>query len=512
MAGNLDALLDPEQTELVAELRDAVSTEPEVQRELRLRHADGGFRAAECVFGNLLHDEAVHGIVLTAHDVTERRVLEDQLTHQAFHDALTGLPNRALLLNRIEHALERARRSGDDVALLFLDLDDFKTINDSLGHAAGDELLVEIALRLQESLRAADTAARLGGDEFALLLEGTHGIAGATTAADRLLEAVARPMKLGSTEVLGRASVGIVFGTPGQSAGELLRNADMAMYRAKNAGGNRFEIFEPEMHEAAITRLELKADLERAFASNELDLHYQPLVDLVTGRTLSFEALLRWKHPLRGFVPPVEFIPLAEETGLINHIGHWVLERACRQTRVWQMSVPGNVHLAINVNLSARQILQPRFREEVAQVLVDTGLEATQLVLEITEGTLLEDVEGVSARLAELRAMGIRIAIDDFGTGFSSLGYLQRFPADELKVAREFVDEVVRDPRRARLVEAIVALAHSLEMTTVAEGIEEPAQRQRLQELGCLVGQGYLFSRPVPASDVPALLAVENAA
>ncbi len=504
----LDDLLDG----VGDELRAVVSEEPEVERELLLRRSDGQFRKVECVLGNLLHDEAVRGVVFTAHDVTDRRVLEDQLKHQAFHDALTGLPNRALLMNRVEHSLERARRSGEDVALLFLDLDDFKTINDSLGHAAGDDLLVEIASRLHESLRSVDTAARLGGDEFALLLEDTKGIAGATVAAERLLEAVARPIRLGSTEVLGRASVGIVFGHPGQSAGELLRNADMAMYRAKRSGGNRFEIFEPEMHEAALTRLELKADLERAFAADELDLHYQPLVDLATGRTLGFEALLRWNHPVRGFVPPIEFIPLAEETGLINAIGQWALDRACRQTRAWQIGVPGNGDLTINVNLSARQILQPLFREEVARALADSGLQPQQLALEITEGTLLEDVEGVSARLADLRAMGIRIAIDDFGTGFSSLGYLQRFPADELKVAREFVDEVVRDPRRARLVEAIVALAHSLEMTTVAEGIEDAAQRQRLHELGCVVGQGYLFSRPVPATDVPALLAVENAA
>jgi diguanylate cyclase (GGDEF)-like protein/PAS domain S-box-containing protein len=508
----LDALLDPAEEGLGAELRAGVSTESELERELRLLHADGRFRTVECVFGNLLHDPSVEGVVLTAHDVTERRQLEDRLTHQAFHDALTGLPNRALLTDRIEHALERARRSGDDVALLFLDLDDFKTINDSLGHAAGDDLLVEIASRLQETLRAVDTAARLGGDEFALLLEDTKGIAGAAIAAQRLLDAVSLPIRLGSTEVLGRASVGIVFGTPGQTAGELLRNADMAMYRAKESGGNRFEIFEPEMHAAALTRLELKADLERAFSADELDLHYQPLIDLATGRIIAFEALLRWKHPVRGFIPPVEFIPLAEETGLINDIGHWALERACRQTRAWQVNVPGNANLAINVNLSARQVLQAHFREDVARVVAETGLRPAQLVLEITEGTLLEDVEGVSKRLAELRAMGIRIAIDDFGTGFSSLGYLQRFPVDELKIAREFVDEVVRDPRRARLVQAIVALAHSLELTTVAEGIEEPEQRQRLHELGCVIGQGYLFSRPVAAADVPALLAVENAA
>ncbi len=512
VGATLDALLDPSDPAVADEIREAIGASADLTRELRMLHADGRLRTVECVFGNLLDDPSVRGVVLTAHDVSERRVLEDRLTHQAFHDALTGLPNRVLLTDRIEHALRRQERTTDDVALLFLDLDDFKTINDSLGHAAGDDLLVEVATRLRENLRAADTAARLGGDEFALLLEDAKGVNGATLVAERVLETLALPIRLGSTEVQARASIGIVFGQPGQPSGELLRSADVAMYRAKQAGGHRFQLFEPEMHEAALTRLELKADLERAFASDELDLHYQPLVDLPTGRIVAFEALLRWKHPVRGYVPPIEFIPLAEETGLINDIGAWVMQRACRQIRSWQANVPGQSGLAINVNLSARQILQARFRDDVTRALTETGLNPSQLVLEITEGTLMEDVEGVSAQLAELRRMGIRLAIDDFGTGFSSLGYLQRFPVDELKIAREFVDDVVRDPRRARLVEAVVALARSLELVTVAEGIEEEEQRQRLLELGCAVGQGYLFSRPLPAAEVPGLLAVEAAA
>jgi diguanylate cyclase (GGDEF)-like protein/PAS domain S-box-containing protein len=508
----LDEVLDPDEPGVGADLRSAVGGEVEVQRELRLLRSDGIVRTVECVFRNLLDDPSVRGIVMTAHDVTERRQLEDELTHQAFHDALTGLPNRLLLTDRIEHALERARRSGSDVALLFLDIDDFKTVNDSLGHTAGDELLVEIGSRLRDALRVVDTAARLGGDEFALLLEDAKGVTGATTVAERVLDAVAVPLRAGGTEVLCRASIGIVFGEPGQSAGELLRNADVAMYRAKQAGGHRFQLFEPRMHEAALTRLELKADLERAFAADELDLNYQPLIDLQTGRVVALEALLRWCHPIRGFISPLEFIPIAEETGLINDIGAWVLRRACRQTREWQVGVPGYSGLAINVNLSARQILQPTFRHSVAETLAETGIHPTQLVLEITESTLMEDVEGVSARLAELRALGIRIAIDDFGTGFSSLGYLQRFPVDELKVAREFVDAVVTDPRQARLVEAIVALARSLELETVAEGIEEEGQHQLLRQFGCRLGQGYLYSRPLPAADVPGALVVEHAA
>lgn len=503
----VDELLHPDESEQVgALLRDPPRQAARIDREFRLRRAEGGWRTVEAVINDLREDPDVTGLVLTAHDVTERRALEVQLTHQAFHDALTDLPNRALLADRIEHALKRARRAGTDVALLFLDVDDFKTINDSLGHTAGDELLVEVARRLRTCLREADTPARLGGDEFAVLLESPQGIQGAMTVAQRILDEVGRPLAIGTTEVQVRASVGIVFGPPDRSVGEMLRSADMAMYQAKRDGGARYEVFEPHMHELARKRLELKADLESAFRSEQLDLHYQPLIDLATGRPVGFEALLRWTHPVRGKIPPAEFVPLAEETGLINEVGEWVLRRACHQTRAWQVAIPGCARLSANVNLAARQILQPTFVGMVESALSTSGLAAQDLVLEITEGTLLVDVEGVAERLAELRARGIRIAIDDFGTGFSSLAYLQRFPLDELKVAREFVDGVVTDARRHRLVEAIVTLARSLDLEVIAEGIEERAQREKLEALGCRIGQGYLFSTPLPAAEIPALL------
>ncbi len=502
-----DLLLDPEDAEQIAVLvRDPVEHAPVVDREVRLQRADGGSRTVALVLNDLRRDPDVAGIVVTAHDVTEQRELEIQLTHQAFHDALTDLPNRALLSDRIEHAIRRARRSGEDVALLFLDIDDFKTVNDSLGHAAGDELLGEVATRLRGCVRETDTPARLGGDEFAVLVEAPEGIRGPMVVAQRILDEVARPLTIGQTEVHLRASIGIVFGKPEKSVGEMLRSADIAMYQAKRDGGGRFEVFEPQMHEVARNRLELKADLETAFRAEQLDLHYQPLVDLASGQPVGFEALLRWTHPTRGNVPPGEFVPLAEETGLINEIGEWVLRRACHQTRAWQISIPGCERISANVNLAARQILQPAFVETVTSVLAQSGLAARDLVLEITEGTMLVDVEGVAERLGELRSHGVRIAIDDFGTGFSSLAYLQRFPLDELKIAREFVDGVVTDGRRNRLVEAIVTLAKLLDLETVAEGIEVPAQRDRLHALGCTVGQGYLFSRPLPAAEVPSLL------
>jgi diguanylate cyclase (GGDEF)-like protein/PAS domain S-box-containing protein len=503
----LERLLDPDDRDETSRLvREEAAGARSLEHEFRLLHRDGTSRVVEGVISDLREDPSVRGFVLTAHDVTQQRALADQLTYQAFHDSLTGLPNRALLTDRIGHALDRARRLGSDVAVLFLDVDDFKTINDSLGHAAGDELLVELGTRLRDCTRAMDTAARLGGDEFALLLEETAGVEGAMTSAERILNAVARPIDLGSTQVLAGASIGIALAQPEQTAGDLLRNADVAMYRAKHQGGRRVELFQPHMHQAAITRLELKADLERAFHSNELDLHYQPIVSLKTGRIIGLEALLRWTHPVRGPIPPSEFVALAEATGLINDVGRWVLRRACQQTRRWQMSVPGCERLSASVNLSGRQILQPTFKEDIAEAVAGGGLHPKDIVLEITESTLMEDVEGVATRLAELRALGIRIAIDDFGTGFSSLSYLQRFPVDSLKVAREFVHDVVHDTRKARLVEAIVSLARSLDLETIAEGIEEPAQRQRLEELGCTFGQGFLFAKPTPAVDVPALL------
>lgn len=503
----LDERLHPDERErFLARVLDGVLTEGSVIHDFRLRHSDGLWRMFEGAMVDLLDDPAVGGLVLTARDVSDRRALEDQLMRQAFHDTLTGLANRALLADRVTHALERSVRSGADVAVLFLDVDDFKTINDGLGHEAGDEMLVQMAARLQQCTRGSDTAARLGGDEFAIVLEETEGMEGAALFAERVLEAVAAPLTVAGARINPRASIGISFGTSGLTAGELLRNADVAMYQAKRTGGGRYEVYDPKMHEAALARLELKADLERAFRNDELDLAYQPIVDLGTGRTEGLEALLRWTHPIRGPISPSEFVPLAEETGLISEIGQWVLARACRQVREWQRSIPGCETLLANVNLSAQQILEPGLGERIGLVLRESGLRAQSLTLEITESTMMEDIAGVSARLVELRAVGIRIAIDDFGTGFASLGYLRRFPVDDLKIAKEFVDDMVLDARNARLIEGIVRLGAALDLRTLAEGIETGEQQERLRAMGCELGQGYLFARPVAADQVPALL------
>jgi diguanylate cyclase (GGDEF)-like protein/PAS domain S-box-containing protein len=501
---NLDALLvESEREGARARLLDEALTRAAAVQDVSLVGSDGRARVVEAVIDDLRADPTVGGLVLTAHDVTERHELEQQLTHQAFHDALTGLPNRALLVDRVTHALHHAARNQRNVALLFLDIDDFKTINDSLGHVAGDEVLKQVADALRSCLRVSDTAARLGGDEFALLLEDAQEIEYAATAvADRVLQAVSAPVYVGNTEILVRVSIGIVVGGVGQTADELLRSADVAMYHAKHTGGGRHAVFAPEMHQAVLNRLELKADLERAFKEDELDLHYQPIVEIVTGRVVSLEALLRWTHPVRGPISPAEFIPFAEETGLIYAIGDWVLARACRDIQVLQAALPGHRELTVNVNLSARQILQPPFCSRVMDVLNATGLTSDRLMLEITESTLMEDVEGVSLRLAQLRTLGVGIAIDDFGTGFSSLSYLQRFPVDQLKIAREFVNDIAVDPRTTRLVDAIVRLADSLDLRTVAEGIELELQRERLASLGCALGQGYLFARPQPLDAV----------
>jgi diguanylate cyclase (GGDEF)-like protein/PAS domain S-box-containing protein len=483
--------------------------------EFRMRHQDGYWLHVETLRTNLLHDPNVKGFVLNTRDVSERKAFEEQLAHQAFHDSITGLANRALFRDRVEHALERQQRDDKPVSVLFMDLDDFKTINDSLGHAAGDHLLGEVGERLKNCLRAADTAARLGGDEFAVLLEdGGEGI-GAADVAARILESLDAPFHLETKEVFVRGSIGIATadheheGTGG--AEELLRNADVAMYMAKESGKNRYQIFEPAMHDTALKRLELKADLQRALDNDEFMLHYQPIIELDTGKVSGLEALLRWNHPQRGIIPPLDFIPLAEETGLIVPIGRWVLEEATLQGRALQERFPMTPPLHMAVNLSARQLQRPEIVTEVAESLVRSGLAAESLVLEITESVMMQDVELSLQRLTELKEIGIKLAVDDFGTGYSSLNYIQQFPVDILKVDKSFVDAFNTDARKSALTATIIKLAADLELRPVAEGIERADQLERLQTLHCDLGQGFYFAKPMPMDDIDELLSTRKA-
>jgi diguanylate cyclase (GGDEF)-like protein len=429
----------------------------------------------------------------------------------AFNDSLTGLPNRALLLDRLEVALARAEREDQPVSVLFLDLDGFKVVNDSLGHVAGDRLLIDVARRLSGCLRRGDTAARIGGDEFAILLADIGNPDRAPRVAERVIAALGEPFTVLGREVFVSASIGIAHGQ--NDAQNLLRNADVAMYRAKRSGeAGAYATFEPSMHAAVVERLEIEADLRRAIERNELVLHYQPIVELVSGRVVGLEALLRWTHPRRGLVMPFEFIPLAEETGLIVDLGRWVLHEACRQAARWRND-PQTGRPWVSVNLSGLQLLDGSLDAEVAAALADSGLDAAGLTLEITETVLVQDVAAAVDRLEILRALGVSIAIDDFGTGYSSLRYIRRFPADVLKIAKPFVDGL-HDESDAALVRTIIALADSLGLRTVAEGVEDREQLARLCDLGCALGQGYLFARPLAPEDVTDLLhgAVAHAA
>jgi len=421
---------------------------------------------------------------------------------QALNDSLTGLPNRTLLLDRLDHALARAARRGACVSLLFVDLDRFKLVNDSLGHAAGDRLLCEVAERLEGCLRRADTAARLGGDEFALLLEEAGDLNAAAHAADRVIEALSAPFNLFGREVFTSASIGIVVGA-GDDPDTMLRHADMAMYRAKSRGKNRYEVFEPDMHAEAVDRLALEAELRRAVELDELVLHYQPIFYLDGSGIAAAEALVRWQHPARGLLSPDAFIPLAEESGLILKVGRWVLDEACRQAAAWQSLAPG---VQVSVNLSGWQLQQPDVVAEVAAALAESGLDSRLLMLELTESLLMHDTEEMITKLAALRELGARLAIDDFGTGYSSLRYLQRFPIDALKIPKPFVDELCAGSP-AVLARAIIDLSRHLELRTVAEGIETEEQLCRLREFGCAFGQGFLLARPMPIDRLRTLLA-----
>ncbi len=470
--------------------------------DLKHRRKDGMLFFVEAV-SSLIRVGGREMVLGIERDITDRKLLEEQLRHQAFHDVLTGLPNRALFLDRLEHALVRGTRQGRSVAVLFVDLDRFKPVNDSLGHEVGDEVLRTVGRRLRECLRPEDTVARLGGDEFAVLIEDVEDTSDATLVAERVGEAMRPEFEVGDREVVLSASIGIAVSRAGQrDPGELLRAADIAMYKAKRTGKSRYEVFDPSMGARALKLLELEADLRRALERGELRLHYQPKVELATGNVVGVEALVRWEHPERGTVPLDEFIPLAEETGLILPIGRWILEQACRQAREWQGQCRVGEPLEVSVNVSARQFGHPGLVGEVARVLEETGLEPKGLLLEITESVVMGDAESNAATLRELKELGVRLAIDDFGTGYSSLSYLHRFPVDALKIDRSFVDGLGRESEDMAIVRAVIALAHSLRLEVIAEGVETQEQAKRLQALGCQIAQGYFFSQPLPPDGV----------
>jgi diguanylate cyclase (GGDEF)-like protein/PAS domain S-box-containing protein len=474
--------------------------------ECALTNRDGDTRQFEILFTNLIEDEHVGGILLNARDVSERKAFEAELAHQAFHDPVTGLANRAMFAEQVRHAIARARREARTPAVIFLDLDDFKTVNDSLGHAAGDEVLVEFARRLDETIRGADVAARFGGDEFAVLLEDVVESQAAADAAQRILELLAQPMQAGHRQVTLSGSIGIsIFGVDDRrDADELIRDADAAMYIAKRDGKGGYRLFEPAMHEGVVARLELRNDLQRALATDEFELHYQPVVRLADGSISGVEALVRWRHPERGLISPVDFIPIAEETGLIIPIGRWVLREGCRHAR--RLQTNEGVPLRMSVNLSLKQIQHSDIVADVRDALDEAGLAPERLTLEITESVLMDDTELAVSRLRDLKALGVTLALDDFGTGYSSLSYLSRFPVDILKMDRSFLREG-STPGSHSLANAVVGLGATLALEVVAEGIEEPEQAETLRALGCDLGQGFLFARPMDAEDSVAFVA-----
>jgi diguanylate cyclase (GGDEF)-like protein len=425
----------------------------------------------------------------------------EETAHQAFHDPLTGLANRALFLDRLSHARTRAIRSGGSVGVLFADLDGFKTVNDSLGHAAGDQLLIIAAQRLATVVGPTDTVARFGGDEFAILIEDAGEPIAAARLARQALEVLERVIEIHGREVFVTASIGVAAGT--EEPEELLRNADLAMYEAKGQGKGRYELFQSHMHEAMAQRLELELDMRGAAERDEFLLHYQPIVELESGAVVGVEALLRWMHPSRGLIRPDEFIPIAEESGQIHALGRWVLREACQQVVDWEGE---RGKLQLTVNLSSAQLRQASIVREVSEVLESTGLEPERLTLEITETVLMDVSTSNLERLAALKRAGVGLAVDDFGTGYSSLQYLRRFPIDWLKMAKFFVDGVERSGSQARLARAIVNLAHSLEIEVIAEGIEGAQQSDVLNDLGCLWGQGFYYSPPLPAPEIAAQL------
>jgi diguanylate cyclase (GGDEF)-like protein/PAS domain S-box-containing protein len=475
--------------------------------EVRVRHGDGSWRTLDAIATSLVDDPSVSGIVINARDITERKALEQELAHQAFHDALTGLPNRALFMDRLRHAIERANRSADDLSVLYVDLDQFKFINDSLGHKTGDRLLKAVAEQLRPCIRPGDTVSRIGGDEFTVLLEDADQ-AEATRVAERIARRFRAPLQVETHELVVTASIGIACKSSlDTQADDLLREADVAMYAAKRSGKARFAVFDSRMQSHAWEQLELETELRRAIEHREFTLYYQPIVHMATGEAVEVEALLRWEHPTRGLVLPGQVIPLAEETGLILPISLWVLNEACRQLRTWQDDLPDLSALSMCVNLSPKMLQHPTLVDDLIRIVDENGISPSMLKLEITEGVMMQNARDAAETLARLREVGVRLAIDDFGTGFSSLAYLQYLPIDVLKIDRSFVARLGQGAESAALVRTIVGMAETLKLAVVGEGIETAEQMDSLRELGCEIGQGYFFSRPMPADIARAWLA-----
>ena len=480
--------------------------------QFRVRHHDGRLLDTECLVTNLLENAAVGGIVVNLRDITERKQFEEQLTYQAFHDPVTDLANRALFRDRVEHAISRRSQSSPPLAVLFLDLDDFKSVNDTLGHVAGDRVLQIISSRVRSALRAGDTVARLGGDEFAVLLEDVVDETAVSEIVEGLLELISAPLSMDGREVSVECSIGIAVARPaGDTAAEImvdevLRNADVAMYQAKAADGDTYRHFKPEMHAAVVRQLALRAELKAAIAAEQLTLAYQPIYDLATGEVAGYEALLRWEHATLGAISPVTFIPVAEDSGLIIPLGRWVLQRACEDAVAFQRTDPHPAQHTLSVNISARQLQRPEIVGEVREALRSSGLSPSSLVLEITESLLLDDINLAIERLGALRELGVRIAVDDFGKGYSSLSYIGRLPIDFIKIDKQFIDSVDADDKEGRLTAAIIGLSRVLGLGCVAEGVERSAQHERLKQLGCDFAQGFLLARPMSAEALSALL------
>lgn len=502
----------PSDASLARAMIDGLATSSDARQtvQIRLRHADGGWRWVEIVAQNGLAEPAVSALVLNYRDVTDRRRLEDQLQHDAFHDPLTGLANRALFGDRVAHALARRRPAIDGAAVLFIDVDDFKLVNDSLGHAAGDTLLRAAADRIRACLRPQDTAARVGGDEFAVLVEETDAD-GAATVADRILDALRQPFGVEDRQLFLHASIGIAIeawshrAIDRATADDLLRNADAAMYTAKARGKGQHQLYQPNMRAEALRRLELRERLEAALRLDEFELHYQPVLELAGETVVGAEALVRWRQQDGTLAQPAEFLAVAEESGLIVALGRWVLQEACGEAATWPSSSSHPMSVAVNV--ASRQLADPAFPNEVAGILGASGLPPDRLVIEVTESALLDEGHVTTAAIAELKRLGVRVALDDFGTGYSSLSHLRRFPIDVLKIDRSFIGGIDGDNRDERaLVQSIVRLADSLRLETVAEGIERPGQLEVLRAFGAGFGQGFHLARPMDAASFRRLI------